>query len=930
MAETVIDIITRLNYEISEKPLDQAIKKFKEHIQYIDYLNMKIRSLKATLIQEDYLGGAPVRRQIENDIKRLTAALDAENAALSQTVSKSKELKNLVKEENKNKDGGFLKSIFGDISSPAGVRQILNGILTGIGVGGGFGLITTLVSTLIDVFKNFGNELFNTNEKQLKLKESIDAVSSAIEGEISKLEKLNNILSVYDSDNYVGSIQREIEILKAKGIVNGEVYASEKELFDKTQRLRGAELSQLEETKKLYEDIKGTLVQAAQVVDRSSLQKFAPFTASILNKGNSNEQLIEKVFARAPETIPKSTLRDILTDLGGQKLNGEQLYNALLKTIDDFELKRTEIEQKGADKSTEITAAELEFESKLREKAYSLQIQLEREVRQKESEYKKQKLEDETTTSKVIAQRIDIERKQNIALLNDRIIEARKSGILTTENEALFGRIRNQINAAANLEFIQKNREFLIELQKQYRAYMQSVTRATLENEKTELKLLQDAEQDTLGTRQRVIQLETAVAVDATENKYSQLIEQAKKFNLDTTELAEQREKDINLIIENGRREGIAVYEDYFSDLHKNIVDGYNVVITDILNANEDDISALGERFDKGLISYRGYLRRRNKIALEEQLATNKQQQRAVRKDIVNADSIYQSVSDDPTATKKDIEQAGARVKNLQRQLSDLQDKQRAISQDIKNNNLEAIRQWINAYSTLAQAAANAYSSILQSQIQSLDTEIEIRRDRVDQATRIAERGNTEVLRIEEERLREAQKKREVYAQREIAVNAALQLSNSLVAIAEAASESGAGAIVIVPAVIAAIAAGLAAVSALSKSSSSEAQFKKGGYTGDGDPNAPAGTVHKGEYVMPAKQTKQFRPLLEYMHNGIIPPKATNQYASRMELKGVENKLDRLIEVAELGSVNVSQTLDRNGLSQMVEMEGRRLQNRFR
>lgn len=44
--------------------------------------------------------------------------------------------------------------------------------------------------------------------------------------------------------------------------------------------------------------------------------------------------------------------------------------------------------------------------------------------------------------------------------------------------------------------------------------------------------------------------------------------------------------------------------------------------------------------------------------------------------------------------------------------------------------------------------------------------------------------------------------------------------------------------------------------------------FKKGGYTGDGNPNAEAGVVHKGEWVSTYDTTKRERKLLEFIHKG--------------------------------------------------------------
>lgn len=46
--------------------------------------------------------------------------------------------------------------------------------------------------------------------------------------------------------------------------------------------------------------------------------------------------------------------------------------------------------------------------------------------------------------------------------------------------------------------------------------------------------------------------------------------------------------------------------------------------------------------------------------------------------------------------------------------------------------------------------------------------------------------------------------------------------------------------------------------------------FRDGGYTGDGNPNAPAGVVHKGEFVNTAQTTRRHRPALTALHKGDV------------------------------------------------------------
>jgi lambda family phage tail tape measure protein len=72
------------------------------------------------------------------------------------------------------------------------------------------------------------------------------------------------------------------------------------------------------------------------------------------------------------------------------------------------------------------------------------------------------------------------------------------------------------------------------------------------------------------------------------------------------------------------------------------------------------------------------------------------------------------------------------------------------------------------------------------------------------------------------------------------------------------------------PAILAAKVTGAAAIAGILASTA--AGFKKGGYTGDGDPNTVAGAVHRGEYVFDAKATKRLGIAnLEALRSGRMP-----------------------------------------------------------
>ena len=61
---------------------------------------------------------------------------------------------------------------------------------------------------------------------------------------------------------------------------------------------------------------------------------------------------------------------------------------------------------------------------------------------------------------------------------------------------------------------------------------------------------------------------------------------------------------------------------------------------------------------------------------------------------------------------------------------------------------------------------------------------------------------------------------------------------------------------------------------------------KKGGYTGDGDPNEPAGPVHKGEYVFEANLVKgnvsKFDAIRSMLRSGVSLDKIYNNLSNKI------------------------------------------------
>lgn len=273
--------------------------------------------------------------------------------------------------------------------------------------------------------------------------------------------------------------------------------------------------------------------------------------------------------------------------------------------------------------------------------------------------------------------------------------------------------------------------------------------------------------------------------------------------------------------------------------------------------------------------------------------------------------------------------------------------KDKELEEDKKRDE-ERVESSQAAYSSIVQNASLAISSILDAQVRAAELEIEYRTGTVEKAKELALRGNTEVLKAEEEQLAKATAARDAAAQRQLELNALLQASNMAVALSEAIGAIVAAAAkgdpyTIAARVIAAVAALVGGVAALSSAFSSSNQgFFTGGYTGNGQKMEPAGTVHKGEFVFNKETTTRHRELFEAIHKGENPALAMTKYPTyipvvsksinhKNEIGSLRKELKDIKEAVLMSTVevNANQNLDANGLNQTVETIKRKDKHRF-
>jgi hypothetical protein len=251
----------------------------------------------------------------------------------------------------------------------------------------------------------------------------------------------------------------------------------------------------------------------------------------------------------------------------------------------------------------------------------------------------------------------------------------------------------------------------------------------------------------------------------------------------------------------------------------------------------------------------------------------------------------------------------------------------------------------IGYFQGLEKAIIDALQKMIAMKIAETDNHIAQQEKRIAATKEIADRGNAQVLELEQKRLDELNKKRENYVRQQQGLAALELIANTAVAVSKAASQTGVAAGIGIAAALIALVAGLASA----RSIASQAAFYEGGYTGDGNPREESGAVgkrpyiyHKAEFVMDHKKTRQFRDIFEDIHGGKVdlkewkqkvhlfdslggmqmfmnkaPYQANPQVNNIIQLKSLEGKFDDLNNTFK--SLRLGLNVDENGFTTFMQ-----------
>lgn len=542
----------------------------------------------------------------------------------------------------------------------------------------------------------------------------------------------------------------------------------------------------------------------------------------------------------------------------------------------------------------------------------------------------------------ILEQRNQAERDSAMEQITIRENAAREQGELTLKVQAQFAQLRKLTQLRYDLE-LQKDSDAWWRNRVQQEAEFYSQLQAIeVSNLQAELEIQIANGVDTLKYRQQLGDAQLQQELSNNSKEYDARMEAARKMGKDTTDIEQEYADKEALIRLQATRRKLQIEEDYYQDRLKLTTIASNLLTSEINVAASDEVHAELDKYNDREIGLRRFLREQNKIEQAAHTERLKELHRQATEELRLAEDNLRRLRSNPNASGQDLANAQTRVNtartnattanaNLSMNAGGQSGFNRflfgnaPVGETVEERRQRQLQGTINLYNELASTAVSALNTIYQAEVRNLDAEIGIRERRVEAAKELAERGNAQILQDEQNRLNESIRQREVAARRQQQINAALTVSESLVAIASAASQSGAGALVIVPAVIAALASGFAAVRSLSQEST--VGFETGGYTGDGHRKKVAGVVHKGEFVINQDATAKNRDVLEAINNGAnfkipqlrsIESMGVNS-AGKIELTSLEEKTDTLIEAVEANGLKQTININERGFGLRTE-----------
>jgi len=444
-----------------------------------------------------------------------------------------------------------------------------------------------------------------------------------------------------------------------------------------------------------------------------------------------------------------------------------------------------------------------------------------------------------------------------------------------------------------------------------------------------DLRKLQDAQteetlnliQDEFERRRALIDFnEKQELADAAERNEDRLA----ALDLDRLLLGEEAYQNAkNIIITTGEQEAnnilarfAALRQDLAADTFRSLLDSIGAGLqTGLIFRDENlaqEIRDASNRFLQGKITYEQFQKELTAIQRREEGIRRDATLSNQRSELAELESHIATIVDTTTEEYKTLTKLrdDLRAKIAQGEKEDAIKDAEDTNTDTNTQKVETLNDYVVAVGDLANSVIQFWQAANEAESAALDRSIALQEKRVTAAQRIAERGNAQYLKAEEDRLKELTIKRENAARRELAINAALQASQLLVGITGAISKIATPGIGIAESIgafaviVSSLAAGYGLVKSLQGSQPRLAKgdtYVKRGNNPSGVDTIPA-WLNEGEAVIPTETNRKYHPTIKAIYDEKIPAEDINQFVKNYHSIKLAPKVnyDRIKESAEL------------------------------
>lgn len=403
--------------------------------------------------------------------------------------------------------------------------------------------------------------------------------------------------------------------------------------------------------------------------------------------------------------------------------------------------------------------------------------------------------------------------------------------------------------------------------------------------------------QDEFERRAALIEFNEKKALeDAKENTQERL----DSLELDRLLIGEQAYQDAKArIISAGELQALNILrrfaverQDLAAESFKTILDSYQDAIAKADLIRDEGIAtqirAVSDRFLQGKISYEKFQKEITRIQKEADairrdanLATQRNELKALDDRIAKLTGV--------AGKEKEINELIKQRDALRKQIASGEKADAEADAGDANTTdprINRIQEYAQSIGQVVDAVIAFWQKANEAESRALDRSISLQEKRVSAAQKIAERGNAEYLRAEEDKLNELNIQRENAARKQLAIDAALQGSQLLVAITGAIAKIAtpgigiAESIAAMAVIIGSLATGYGLVKSLQGNQPhlyEGTTFLSRGKNRPGRDTIPA-MLNEGEAVIPTDTNKAYHPAIRAIYDKAIPPEHLNGF----------------------------------------------------